>query len=470
MLLSNYAPDRSRAYAAWLGSLVRATVHLRREKLEDPTDYRTVHDAAARALDFSRDKFGPDARLTIHISPGTPAMQAIWVLLAKTHYPAELVQSHQQTGIRNVDVPFDIAAEYVPAMLSGSDRKLETLTTADLPPAAPEFERIIGRSPALEAARARGRRVAPHDVTVLIEGESGTGKELFARAIHAQSRRKRGPFEEVNCGALPDGLVESLLFGHERGAFSGADRARAGHFESANSGTLFLDEIGELPLSAQVKILRALQERRVRRLGSDRSIDLDVRIVAATNRDLRADVRAGRFREDLYYRLATGVIHLPPLRDRQGDLTPLIEHFLAAANRKFADLPAAAGHKTLSAKARNLLVQYPWPGNVRELQATIDRLVLWSADPAISDGDVRHELLNAASPEADQLLNRPLGHGLNLPGLQAELARHYLRRALAEARGNKTQAADLVGLPSYQTLTNWLRRYNVPPVPSKAAP
>ena len=258
------------------------------------------------------------------------------MLLAKTRYPAELIQSHAQTGVRTVSVPFDIAAEYVPALLRRADAKIERLT-AGLPPASPAFDRILGRSPLMERAKARARRVAPHDVTVLIEGASGTGKELLARAIHAESRRARGRFEDVNCGALPEGLVESLLFGHERGAFSGAFRARAGHFEAADGGTLFLDEIGELPLDAQVKLLRTLQEKTVRRLGADRTVAVDVRVIAATNRDLAAEVAAGRFREDLYYRLATGVIRLPPLRERQGDLTPLIDHFLAAANRKFAD-------------------------------------------------------------------------------------------------------------------------------------
>ena len=309
-------------------------------------------------------------------------------------------------------------------------------------------------------ARTRARRVAPHDATVLIEGESGTGKELFARAIHAGSRRLRGPFEEVNCGALPDGLVESLLFGHERGAFSGADRARAGHFEAASGGTLFLDEVGELPLAAQVKLLRVLQEKTVRRLGADREIAVDVRIIAATNRDLRAEVAAGRFREDLYYRLATGVIRLPSLRERPGDLTPLIGHFLAAANRKFADQPGVE-QKTLSPPARNLLLRHPWPGNVRELQATIDRLVLWAPNPAVTADDVQEELLAAVRDAPADLLGRPLGNGLELPKLVADLARHYLERALAEAAGNKTRAAELVGLPSYQTFTNWMNRYEV---------
>lgn len=464
VLLSNYPETHNAAYLECLRAGGAPPAHLRHETLPDPTDYGAIHTAAVRAMEFARETYGADADLTVHVSPGTPAMQAIWVLLAKTRYPAALIQSHPQTGVRAVSVPFDIAAEYVPALLRDADEKLERLT-AGLAPASPELDRIVGRSPLMEHAKARARRVAPHDVTVLVEGESGTGKELFARAIHAESRRRRGPFEEVNCGALPEGLVESLLFGHERGAFSGADRARAGHFEAAGGGTLFLDEVGELPLGAQVKLLRVLQERTVRRLGSGKPVPVDVRVVAATNRDLRAEVDAGRFREDLYYRLATGIIRLPPLRQRPGDLTPLIDHFLAAANRKFADQPGVQ-QKTLSPPARNLLLRHPWPGNVRELQATIDRLVLWSPDTAVSADDVREELLAAVRANAAELIGRPLGNGLRLPDLMAELARHYLQRALAEADGNKTRAAELVGLPSYQTLTNWMNRYDVPSPPA----
>ena len=466
VLLSNYAPAQNRAFADWLAGANAPPLHLRHEPLHDPTDYGAIHAAAVRALDFARDKFGAGADLAVHVSPGTPAMQAVWVLLAKTRYPAELIQSHAQTGVRTVSVPFDIAAEYVPALLRDADEKLGRLS-AGLPPESPDFSRIVGRSPLMERAKVRARRVAPHDVTVLIEGASGTGKELFARAVHAESRRRRGRFEEVNCGALPEGLVEALLFGHERGAFSGAERARAGHFEAAGGGTLFLDEIGELPLNAQVKLLRALQERTIRRLGSDAPVAVDVRIIAATNRDLRAAVAAGRFREDLYYRLATGVIRLPPLRERPGDLTPLIDHFLAAANRKFAAQPGVE-QKTLSPQARNLLLRHAWPGNVRELQATLDRLVLWSPRAVVGAEDVREELLKTVRDDPSDLLGRPLGDGLDLPGLMAELARHYLERTLAEAHGNKTRAADLVGLPSYQTLTNWMRRYGVaPPAPAR---
>lgn len=465
VLLSNYKSGESRAYVKWLEERGAPPVHLRPEDLGDPTDYSDIHNAVVRAIDFVSKEFGTGANLAIHISPGTPAMQSVWVLLAKTRYPAELIQSHERTGVRTVSIPFDIAAEYVPALLRRTDEKLERLT-AGLPPKAPEFDEIIGQSPLLERAVARARRVAPHDTTVLIEGESGTGKELFARAIHAESRRSSGPFEDVNCGALPDGLVESLLFGHEKGSFSGATRGHIGHFEAAAGGTLFLDELGELPLDSQAKILRALQEKTIRRIGGDKTIAVDVRVIAATNRDLRAEVAAGRFREDLYYRLASGVIRLPPLRERQGDLTPLLDHFLADANHKFADQPGFE-QKVLSPPAKNLLLRHTWPGNVRELQATMDRLVLWTPGARVGVEDVREELLQPIQGKPTDLLGRPLGEELQLPDLMAELARHYLERALEEAEGNKTRAAERVGLSSYQTFTNWMERYGVKP-PKKA--
>ena len=255
-------------------------------------------------------------------------------------------------------------------------------------------------------------------------------------------------------------MVESLLFGHERGAFSGAARARAGHFEAAAGGTLFLDEIGDSAARrpGQAAADAAGEDRpSARRRPRDA---VDVRVIAATNRDLAAEVAAGRFREDLYYRLATAVIRLPPLRERAGDLTPLIDHFLGAANRKFADQPGVE-QKRLSPKARNLLLRRPWPGNVRELQATIDRLVLWTPHAQIGTEDVEEELLRTVADPSADLLGRPLGDGLRLPELMAALARHYLARALDEAGGNKTRAAALVGLPSYQTFTNWMQRYGV---------
>jgi sigma-54-specific transcriptional regulator len=215
------------------------------------------------------------------------------------------------------------------------------------------------------------QRIAPSEATVLIIGETGTGKELVARKVHRLSQRQQGPFIAVNCGAFSESLIESELFGHERGAFTGALAARSGWFEAANGGTLFLDEIGDLPLSAQVKILRVLQEREVVRLGSRQAIPIDVRLIAATNIDLAAAVQAGRFREDLYYRLNVANINVRPLRERPGDILPLARHFLERYGKrlKLAD-------SELSSDAEHALLHYSWPGNIRELENIIHHALL----------------------------------------------------------------------------------------------
>lgn len=308
----------------------------------------------------------------------------------------------------------------------------------------------------------RARRVAVRNVPVLIEGESGTGKEMLARAIHRASPRRDRPFVAVNCGAIPAELVESELFGHEKGAFTDAKQARRGYFEEADTGTLFLDELGELPANAQVKLLRVLQEGELVRLGANKPVRVDVRIVAATNRTLTDEISAGRFREDLFYRLAVAVLKVPPLRDRAGDLGLLLERLLEQVNREAATEPGFR-EKSLSAGARNLMLAHTWPGNVREVLNTLRRAAIWSDGPSISSEDAREAILPAAGPRRTDVLDRPLGKGFNLQDLLGEVARHYLGRAIDESRGNKTKAAELVGLPSYQTLTNWLAKYGVQP-------
>jgi transcriptional regulator with PAS, ATPase and Fis domain len=311
----------------------------------------------------------------------------------------------------------------------------------------------------MERLLRRARRVAFRNVPVLIEGESGTGKELLAKAIHRASPRKCKPFIAVNCGAIPPSLIESEFFGVEKGAATGV-AAREGYFEAADGGTLFLDELGELPLPDQVKLLRVLQESEITRVGARNPKRIDVRIVAATNRSIVAEVAAGRFREDLFYRLAVAILKLPPLRDRSGDIGLLVDEFLGHVNREARSEPGYM-EKKLSAGARNLLLGHTWPGNVRELALTIKRAAIWSEDETITTEDVREALLEAPSSRRSEILGRPLGPTLNLPELLAEVARHYLQRALEESGGNKTRAAGLVGLPSYQTFTNWLERHRV---------
>jgi transcriptional regulator with PAS, ATPase and Fis domain len=307
---------------------------------------------------------------------------------------------------------------------------------------------------------AMAHKLALRDVPVLIQGESGTGKELFARAIHQASSRNGKPFVAVNCGAIPQELVDAELFGHEKGAFTGATTARAGYFEAADGGTLFLDEVGELPLASQVRLLRVLQEREVTRIGATKPKAIDVRIIAATNRVLPEEIRLGRFREDLFHRLAVGVLLLPPLREREGDVTLLIDSMLAAINTEAASQPGYK-HKKLDVIARNLLLRYSWPGNVRELHNTLLRASIWAAGDKIAAEDVAASLAVTVPPKAETVLGRPLDQSLSLPEIISDVARHYLERAMAQTHGNKSEAARLLGLGSYQTLSNWLQKYGV---------
>ena len=258
-----------------------------------------------------------------------------------------------------------ISADFLPDLLRRPDREIESLS-AGLPPEAPEFADIVHRSRAMKRVLLRARRIAPRSVPVLIEGETGTGKELLARAIHRTSPRRERPFVAVNCGAISPKIIESELFGHEKGAFTGAAARRVGHFQEANLGTLFLDKVGELPKTAQVKLLRALQESEILPVGSSHAQKVDIRIIAATNRSLPHEGARGEFREDLFHRLAVAVLRLPPLRERREDLPLLVEHLLAQVNREGREQPGYVSKK-LSVRARDLLISQQWSGNVREL-------------------------------------------------------------------------------------------------------
>jgi transcriptional regulator with PAS, ATPase and Fis domain len=435
--------------------------------LESPIDFGAIYQHARQIVAETIASQQKGHGLTFHLSPGTPAMAAVWIILAKTRFPAELIESSIQHGVRTASVPFDIAADFLPDLLARPDRELERLT-AGLVPVAPEFADIIHRSPAMQRVIARARRVAPRSIPVLIEGESGTGKELLARALHQASPRRERPFVTANCGAIAPDLVESELFGHEKGAFTGANAQRRGYFEAAHTGTLFLDEIGELPRPAQVKLLRSLQEGEVTRVGATTPIKVNVRILAATNRNLAAEVAAGRFREDLFYRLAVAVIQIPPLRQREGDAGLLLDRLLDQVNQESATEPGYT-HKKISVAARKLLIDHPWPGNVREMLNTLRRAAVWTAGETIDAEDARDALLApprsdpGPSGDQDQILGQDIQQGIDLNTLIDRVARHYLGRALDAAAGNKTRAAKLLGFGNPTTLTNWLKRHGVEP-------
>jgi len=299
---------------------------------------------------------------------------------------------------------------------------------------APESA-IIGRSPKmLEVYRAVGR-VAPTAANVLITGASGSGKELVARAIHVHSARAERPFTPINCGSFPETILESELFGHEKGAFTGADTSRSGLFEATNNGTIFLDEISETSLSFQVKLLRVLQEQKVRRVGSNTFIPIDVRIVAATNKDLSALIRAGQFREDLYYRLSVVTIQVPSLEERAEDIPLLVHHFLERFNQR------NQRHVNISEQAVKLLASMSWPGNVRELENLIERLAIFAATDEISAEEVDRE--RARRSEAT---SAPENSTASLTGKLQEMERREILRVLRESGGNKSLAARKLGI------------------------
>lgn len=294
---------------------------------------------------------------------------------------------------------------------------------------------LLGRSPSMQQVFRRVEKLAGTEATVLLGGESGTGKELAARALHQLSRRSGGPFVAVNCAAIPETLVEAEFFGAERGAYTGADRARPGKFEAAQGGTLFLDEVGELPQAIQPKLLRALQERRITRVGATRELDVDARVIAATNRDLAAEVAAGRFREDLYYRLNVVAVTMPPLRERREDVPLLAEHFRERFSRRHGTRV-----EPFSTAVLRRLVEYPWPGNARELANAVERLVLLAEDGVVSPADLPAEL--AAPARTSGGFRLPPG-GLSFE----ELERDLLAQALELAAGNRARAARLLDLP-----------------------
>jgi len=297
------------------------------------------------------------------------------------------------------------------------------------------FQNIIARSSRMQEVLAIVERVAATNSTVLLGGESGVGKDLIARAIHQNSRRASGPFIKINSTAIPDNLFESELFGYEKGAFTGANTSKPGKFELADKGSMFLDEIGDVPAPIQVKLLRVLQEREFERLGGTRTLKVDVRLIAATNKDLRAALEQGTFREDLYYRLNVVPIDIPPLREHKEDLPELVNHFLARFSRGNGKQV-----EKVTPAALKLLMDYHWPGNVRQLENTIERAVALSANPVI---DVEDIALDSNSAGKGAVNNAPvLPEGITLEQWEDEIIREALRRA----SGNKSQAARMLGL------------------------
>jgi two-component system response regulator AtoC len=410
------------------------------------------------------DSFGPDVILTDVRMPKMNGLDLLATLKAKQNPATVIVMSAygsidlaleaMKAGAYDyVGKPFK-PDEIVLALRKAEEREAlrrENRALKEQIQKESQFESIIAKSPAMREIFRTITKIADFKTTVLIQGESGVGKELVARAVHAQSSRKNHPFVPLNCGAIPENLLESELFGHKKGAFTDAHSDRRGLFEEANGGTLFLDEIGELPLNLQVKLLRALQEESIRRLGDSKDIKVDVRIITATHRDLAAEAKAGRFREDLFYRINVLPIVIPPLRARREDINLLIDHFVARNNARLG-----TQIRGLTTEARKLLLEYSWPGNVRELENTIERAMVLCDGDVIDAHDLPERLREALDPVQVQLASGEL----SVKKTTAAIEEILIRRALQKTRGNRTRAAELLEI-SHRALLYKIKDYKI---------
>jgi DNA-binding NtrC family response regulator len=419
-------------------------------------DVQTAMDgteALRRAIEWH-----PDVILTDLVMPN---MDGLWLLRAlRTELPdcpvvlltgrgtiQTAVQAIKEGAYDFIEKPLEVSRLRI--VLDRALEKKETLREVQLlrrrlAALAPGTD-MIGSGPAIQRVFELVKKVAPSVASVVISGQSGTGKEIVARGIHNLSPRKDKPFLALNCSAIPATLIESELFGYERGAFTGADQRRLGNFELANSGTLFLDEIGELPLELQAKFLRVLEERKIRRLGGRSEVEVDVRVICATNRDLKEEIRKGRFREDLYFRLHVFTIELPPLKERKEDIPLLVHHFIEKFNAE-----TGKHVQGMTPAALAVLQAYPWPGNIRELRNTVERAMI------LVDGDVIAEEqlppdVQPTRPEA-ATLRLPLGLALD------QVEKEYIVASLQRNGGNKARTAEALGI-SEKTLYNKLNRY-----------
>ncbi|MBM3300440.1 MAG: sigma-54-dependent Fis family transcriptional regulator [Deltaproteobacteria bacterium] len=447
-----------KGYQEWLESLmgpetrdIRLNVYP--VDLENrPTDPDIVYKAAQAALDELFLTLGTRVNLTYNLSPGTPTMAQIWFLLSRTvKYRGELIETWKgPEEFRTVRFPFRISVEYDPRPAAkGRERDVErsVVRLSD----TQTLRTAIFAGPEMEELKRQIAKAATVDLPVLLLGETGTGKELAARLIHENSSRSKSRFVPVNCGGLPAELADSELFGHEKGAYTGANVRRIGAFEEAGDGTVFLDEIGDMPRQHQVKLLRALQERRFRRLAGKEDIALKARVITATHRDLMQAVAAGSFREDLLYRIMVVVVKIPPLRHRSGHRKPLIEALLMQINQE--NIHSEGFPKTLSPEAEQLLIEYHWPGNVRELDNTLKRAAWYTDGSEISKAEVEQATINVPG-QVENILDLPLTDALSHEEILARVELHYMERALQETKGNKTAASKLLGYNKGLSQTN----------------
>jgi two-component system response regulator AtoC len=410
------------------------------------------------------DTYGPDVILTDVRMPKMGGLDLLATLRAKQHPATVIVMS----AFGSLDLAIEamkagaydyVAKPFKPdevllALRKAEEReqlRRENRALKEQVQREHRFETMLGKSAVMTELFRTIAKIADFKTTVLVTGESGVGKELVARALHGRGSRKNHPFVAINCGAIPENLLESELFGHKKGAFTDANSDRRGLFEEANGGTLFLDEIGELPLNLQVKLLRVLQDETVRRLGDAKDVKVDVRIIAATHRDLTAETKAGRFREDLFYRINVLTLAVPGLRSRREDIPILLEHFVARNNARLG-----TSIRGFTPDTRKLLLEYGWPGNVRELENTIERAMVLAEGDFIEVQDLPERIREALDPVQVQLATGEL----SIKKTTAAVEEILIRRALQKTKGNRTRAAEVLEI-SHRALLYKIKDYNL---------
>ncbi len=459
LLYNQYRKDDAERYINYLKEHYDKKFVFHECDLENPTDYTGIYKIVRTILNEIENNYTSDIRWHFHTSPGTSQMSSIWLLLGKTKYPAILYQSHidretKEQHVRVVEIPFNIELEFIPDLKKKSDKKL-----VDSWGNIPEYTSIIHQSKIMSNLLDKAYRIALYDVPVLMLGETGTGKELFAKAIHKSSSRASKKMLTLNCAALQETTVNATLFGWSKGAWTGSIGTGKGLFQECDGGTLFLDEVGDLSPEIQTKLLRAIQEGEVQRVGDGKITRVDVRVIAATNKNLMNMVIEGTFREDLFHRLNVGFLKLPPLRERTEDISLISEHFLKEINEKFAINQLLYKHKSFSLGTKKIMCNYSWPGNIRELYHTIERACIWTDEEIIDEENFKSSItiLHGNDNIGEMRLTNPV----DLEKLVGELKKKYIKKALEVTNNNKSQTARLLGYKSYQSLTYDLEKLQI---------
>jgi transcriptional regulator with PAS, ATPase and Fis domain len=439
-------------YRGWLSTRLAEehkpsnNVNIIKASIISPIHYESILKVSSHWI----DKLSSESdKLTISLTSGTPAMISMAVILGKAKANVEFIQSSEKTGISIPKIPVDFAKEYVKSAAKG------IASNAIKPSKSLRLEDIVAQSALMADVIEKSEILAKSELPVLVLGETGTGKEVLSNAIHLASLRHDKTFKAVNCGALPATLVDSILFGHEKGAFTGANNQHKGLFEQATGGTLFLDEVGELSADVQVRLLRVLQEKTVTRVGGIEEIDVDVRLIAATHRNLIKMAAIGEFREDLFYRLAIGVIELPSLRERVADIPHLIEEISTEINNA-ASTQIGTKSKNISKKAIEFVISQAWPGNIRELQNTLNRAFLWSKASEISSKNILDAMIIRGSQNQDTDIVLSVSDKVDINELIEKYKKNYIVAALKACGNNVTKASKMLSLGSPQALGAWI--------------